>query len=70
MEDDDEAFHSKQVAAVVRDVSDSEGITEENEELVELQHLDEEFGPVVTFLEQGLLPPEEMMARRLTVEKC
>ena len=41
-----------QVGAVVPDVSDSEGITEENEELVKLQRQDEELGPVVTFLEQ------------------
>ena len=52
-----------QVGAVVSDVSNSEGITEENEELVKLQHQDEELGPVVTFLEQGLLQPEESMAR-------
>ena len=50
-----------QVGAVVPDVSDSEGITEENEELVKLQRQDEELGPVVTFLQQGLLPPEEKM---------
>ena len=68
LEDDDEVFHSVQVEAVVLDVRDSEGITEENEELVKLQHLDEQLGPVVTFLEQGLLPPEESMARQLTHE--
>ena len=70
LENDDKAFHSVQVGAVVPDVSDSEGITEENEELVKLQCQDEELGLVVTFLEQGLLPPEESMARRLTSEKC
>ena len=70
LENDDKAFHSVQVGAVVPDVSDSEGITEENEELVKLQHQNEQLGPVVTFLEQGLLPPEESMARRLTLEKC
>ena len=59
-----------QVEAVVPDVSDSEGFAEESEELVKLQHQDKELGPVVTFLEQGILPPEENSARRLTVEKC
>ena len=63
-------FHSVQVGAVVPDVSDSEGITEENEELVKLQRQDEKLGLVVTFLEQGLLPPEGSMARRLSLEKC
>ena len=57
-------------AVLVPDVSDSEEITEENDELVKLQRQDEELGPVVTFLEQGLLPPEESMARQLTLEKC
>ena len=61
LEDDDEAFHSVQVGAVV---PDSEGITEENEELVKLQREDKELGPVVTFLEQGVLPPEENIARQ------
>ena len=37
---------------------------------MELQRQDEELGLVVTFLEQGLLPHEESMARRLTLEKC
>ena len=37
---------------------------------MKLQHQDEELGPVVTFLEQGLLPPEEKIARQLTLEKC
>ena len=63
MEEDDEAFHSVQVGAVVPDVSDSEGIMRNWKQ-------DEELGPVVTFLEQGLLPPEENMARQLTLEKC
>ena len=39
-----------QVGVVVPDVSDSEGITKENEELVELQRQDNELGLVVTFL--------------------
>ena len=68
LEDDGKGFHSVQVGAVVPDVSGSEGITEENEELVKRQ--DEELGLVVTFLEQGLLPPEESMARQLTLKKC
>ena len=59
-----------QVEAVVPDVSDSEGFAEESEELVKLQHQDKELGPVVTFLEQGILPPEENIARCLTLEKC
>ena len=51
LEDDDEVFHSVQVGAVV---SDSEGITEENEELVKLKRQDKELEPEVTFLEQGI----------------
>ena len=51
-----------QVGAVVPDVSDSEGFAEENEELVKLQRQDKELGPVVTFLEHGILPPEENIA--------
>ena len=37
---------------------------------MKFQRQDEDLGPVVTFLEQGLLPPEESMARQLTLEKC
>ena len=32
---------------------------------MKLQRQDEELLPVVTFLEQGLLPPEESIARQL-----
>ena len=70
LEDDDEAFHSVEVGAVVPDVSDSEGFAEEIEELVKLQRQDKELEPDVTFLEQGILPPEENIARHLTFEKC
>ena len=63
-------FHSVQVGTVVPDVSDGEEITEKNEELVKLQHQDKELRPVVSFLEQGLLPPEEKIARQLILEKC
>ena len=63
-------FHSVQVGTVVPDVSDGEEITEENEELVELQHQDKELGSVVSFLERGLLPPEEKITRQLILEKC
>ena len=59
-----------QVGAVVPDMSDSEGFAEENEELVKLQRQDKELGSIVTFLEQGILPPEENIARHLTLEKC
>jgi len=62
LEDDDKAFYSVQVGAIVPDVSDSEGIAEENKELVKLQRQDKELGPVVTFLKQGILPPEENIA--------
>ena len=37
---------------------------------MKLQHQDKELQPVVTFLEQGILPPEENIARHLTLEKC
>ena len=70
LEDDNEAFHSVQVGAVVPDMSDSEGFAEENEELVKLQRQDKELGPVVTFLEQGILQPEDNIGRCLTREKC
>ena len=58
LEDDDKVFYSVKVGAVV---PDSEGIMEENEELVKLQYQDKELGPVVTFLEQVVLLPEKTM---------
>ena len=40
-------------------MSGSEGLTDEKEELVKLQCWDKELGPVMTFLEQGVLQAKE-----------
>ena len=53
---------------VIAVVSDSERLTDEKEKLVKLQCRDKELGPVMIFLEQGVLPAEENISQQLTIE--